>query len=172
MLGTRGGVLGDLIKAQLHLDIVANPKLSCDQIINLPDREYQAQASKAIRNRHLYLRNTKVKNPQHYWKLYSEAHKLAIGHAPDPSSGEESEEESEESDKEEPATTTMLVSPPRNKSNKNNTMSRSSATKSATKSPAASAFAYNTMFDNLEAAEAAGTSILLLAFHHLAPASF
>jgi hypothetical protein len=71
MQKTRGGVLEATVKAQLHLDLVANPNFSCDNILNLPDKEYKSQNVKAFWNWHSYLRNLKTKDPQHYWLLYS-----------------------------------------------------------------------------------------------------
>jgi len=94
---TRGSALEETVKAQLHLDSVANPKLSCEDILNLPDRDYKSQNTKAIRNRYIYLQNLKIKDPQHYWGLYTQANKAAL-------SGPYRDTEEEESDEEPPHT--------------------------------------------------------------------
>jgi hypothetical protein len=75
---TRRGKFEETVKAQLHLHFAANHKLSCEDILNLPDREYKSKNIKTIRNRHSYLQNLKTKDPQHYWILLSEANKAAL----------------------------------------------------------------------------------------------
>jgi hypothetical protein len=152
---TRGGVLEETIKAQIHLDFVANPNLTCEDIINLPNRDYRSQNAKAVRNRHTYLKNLKTKDQQHFWLLYSQAHKSAL-------SSPYRDTVEVESDEEE-APSTPLREPrrknhPRSSNSKKNDMS---APRGKLSSPAGSAFAYNTMFDTLDEAEAAGMYALI-----------
>jgi hypothetical protein len=165
---TRGGVLEETVKAQLHLDFVANPQLSCEQIINLPDREYKSQNAKAVRNRYLYLRNLKTNHPQHYWSLYSAANKAALSHpysediveaeiVEDPPSTPAAQSSREQRRWKTNSSPNLSTPPP--SSNSKKTMSGSRATLS---SPAALAFAYNTMFDTMEEAETAGMFSLIV----------
>jgi len=164
---TRGSALEETVKAQLHLDSVANPKLSCEDILNLPDRDYKSQNTKAIWNRYIYLQNLKIKDPQHYWGLYTQANKAAL-------SGPYRDTEEEESNEEPPHTpaaqssrerrqqttpTTNISTPPPPSSNSKRKTRSGSCMKS---SPAA--FAYNTMFDTLEAAENSGIFSLIVLF--------
>jgi hypothetical protein len=162
---TRGSKLEETVKAQLHLDSVANPNLSCEDIINLPDRDYKNQNIKAIRNRFLYLQNLKAKDPQHYWGLYAQANKAALSGPYRDTKEEESDEEpphtpaaqsSRERRRQTTPTTNFSTPPPPSSNSKRNTMSGSRMKSS----PAA--FAYNTMFDTLEAAETSGMVLLVV----------
>jgi hypothetical protein len=67
---TRGGVLSDSLKAQLHLDIESYPSLTWDQVLNLPGREYK-KYTVAVHNCFNYLKLLKTMNPDQYWQLYS-----------------------------------------------------------------------------------------------------
>jgi hypothetical protein len=172
---TRGSKLEETVKAQLHLDSVANPKFACEDILNLPDRDYKDQNTKAIRNRFIYLQNLKVKDPQHYWVLYAQANKAAGLSGPYRDCDIEEEEESNEDEpphhtpaaqssrerlRQTTPTTNISTPPPRLSNSKKKTMSGSRVKSS----PAASSFAYNTMFDTLEAAETSGMFSLVVLF--------
>jgi hypothetical protein len=166
---TRGGVLKEVLKAQLLLDIVANPNLSCDEIVKLPDREYKYNNIVAIRNRFHFLGTLKVKNPQQFWTLFSAANKSAL-------SGPYRDTREEESDDEEPPSNpparsrqSIISTPPRSSSNSSK-KSMSGSRAKVTSSPAAtSAFAYDTMFESLKEAEDSGMlpSINLVLVHLL-----
>jgi hypothetical protein len=181
----RPGLSAEL-KAQLLIDIVANPNLTCDEIIKIPDREYSTLDSlQSIRNRFHHLGKIKKERPNYFWTLYSEV----------ANSGPYRDQVEEESDDEqEPAPSTppapfapparsarqrtpdtITSTPPRppsSNSTKKKNMSGSraksastpatSASKSAFIPPATSAFAYNTMFDTLEEAQDAGMYSLML----------
>jgi hypothetical protein len=156
------GVLQETIKAQLLLDFEANPKLAFQEIVNLPDREYNSLNIKAVKNRLNYLRSLKTKEPPHYWTLFANANKAALsglGTAEEETDEEPPSTPTAQSSRERqwktpPSTTTKIPTPPRSSnSKKQNNMSGSRAKLA---SPA-SAFAYNTMFDTLEEAETSGT---------------
>ena len=169
---TRGGALQETVKAQLLLDFEANPHFSINDILNLPNREYKSSNNKAVWNRFSYLWNLKTSDPQHYWSLYAKANKAAL-------SGpyrDTVEEESEEIDKEPPSTptaqssreqrhqkttTTNILTPPCSSNLKQKKNMSGSRVKLASLA-APLAFAYNTMFDTLDEAEAAGMFSLIV----------
>jgi hypothetical protein len=167
---TRGGVLKEVLKAQLLLDIVANPNLSCDEIIKLPDREYKYNNIVAIRNRFHFLGRLKVKSPQQFWTLFSAANKSAL-------SGPYRDTSEEESDNEEPPSTPLaprsrqstISTPPRSSSNSSKKNMSGSRAKVASSPAVTLAFAYDTMFDSLREAEDSGMlpSINLVLVHLL-----
>jgi hypothetical protein len=156
---TKASNLNETLKAQLHLDIVANPTYSCDDIINqIPNRDYKAH-TRAVQNRYAYLQKKKVNDPQNYWSLYAIANKDAVHGGAKSVDAEESIEEvpstpvsAHASPSERHVTTpTIHISTPHSS---NNMYSGSRGKSSA--SPAAGSFAYNTMFETLEDAELAG----------------
>ena len=67
---TRGGVLPDEVKTQLHLDIEDNIDSSFHFIYSLPKRNYSQYPREAVRNRHNYLLKLKRQDPKRYWELY------------------------------------------------------------------------------------------------------
>jgi hypothetical protein len=160
--------LKKVLKAQLLLDIVANPNLSCDEIVKLPDREYKYNNIVAIQNRFHFLGRLKAKNPQQFWTLFSAANKSALSYPYCNTREEESD------DKEPPSTPpaqsrqSIISTPPRSLSASNKKNMSGSCAK-VTSSLAVSAFAYNTMFDSLKEAEDSGMlpSINLLLVHLL-----
>jgi hypothetical protein len=165
---TTRGTLAEVVKAQLLLDIVTNPLFTCDQIINLPDRDYKSQSITAIRNRINYLVRLKKNDPSNFWLLYSAANKTSLS---GPYRDKEVEEESVDSDDEEtPSTpsrrktqrTPATISTPSSSSNSTNKMSGSRS--KITSPPATSAFAYNTMFESLKEAEDSGELSLMSIF--------
>jgi hypothetical protein len=172
---TRGSKLEETIKAQLHLDLEANPQFTIQELFYLPDREYKSQDNKAVRNRHIYLKNLKTKDPQHYWLLYSQAHKEALSGSYRDTVEEESDEEpppqtpaaqsSRERRRKTTPTTKIASPPPLSNSKKNKNMSAVPSKKLDSASPAPAplaSFAYNTMFEKLEDAEASGMFSLII----------
>jgi hypothetical protein len=154
-----GGVLPHEVKAQLLLDIVTNPLYTVDQIAALPEREYKDYIV-AYKNRFYYLLKLKRTDPKRFWALYSKANRSSA------LSGDYRDKAEEESDDEEPPSPstrpptpdTIVSTPPRRpKSNAKKTTNMSGSRAKITSPPAAaSAFAYNTMFNTMEEAEATG----------------
>jgi hypothetical protein len=165
---TRGGVLKEVLKAQLLLDRVANPNLSCDKIVKLPDREYKYNNIVPIWNQFHFLGRLKVKKPQQIWTLFSAANKSALYGPYCDTREEESDDKEPPSTPPAPSRQSIISTPPRSSSNsskKNMSGSRAKVTSSL----AASAFAYNTMFDSFKEAEDSGIlpSINLVLVHLL-----
>jgi hypothetical protein len=158
---------------QLLLDIVTNPRLTCDAIVNLPDREYKSQSISALRNRINYLVRLKKNDPSNFWALYSAANK----------NRDTVVEEESNHDEEPPSTpparshrrsqqrtpdTILSTPPPRPSSNSKNKNMSGSRKKDPTSSATSTTFAYNTMFESLKEAEDTGMlSLINLVLVHL-----
>jgi hypothetical protein len=168
---TRGGVLPELVKATLLLDIVTNPDFSCDKICNLSDREYNNYEISSIRNRFHYLTRKKTRDPKEFWRLYSEANKFALSAPYRDTVEEESDDEEPPSTppatppaqssrrQRTPDTSTIPSTPPPPASSLNSKNKKTMSGSARKKYPpsASSTFAYKTMFESLDEAEANGT---------------